>query len=1289
MSKNGKFYESEYEEAVVDLLQAEGWQYSHGEQLTTRRLDEGLIEDDLRAYIKTRYKDRDLTETEIDSIIARLRNVGGATDYEAAYNAVELYRDGFNFVYSDGRDSAFDFEYIDFEHSDNNIFRVVNQFEMHQGQEIRIPDVLLFINGIPVVIIELKNPTDANATIRDAHTQITVRYRRDIMNLLKYCALAVVSDGSNTRLGNIFADYEFFYSWKKVMNEDKPAKGLNELMTLIKGALTPERVVEILRDYVYFPDKEYALNKAAEGKPIEVVCRYPQFFATRRLRDNIMQHLRSNGGDGKGGTYFGATGCGKTYTMLFLARQLALRCKDKIGSPTVLIIVDREDLETQTGKLFVNSMNFLSNGAVRTFESRDDLGKELANREQGGVYITTIQKFSSETGLLSERSNIICISDEAHRTQNNTGSKLKIVDRKKGDEETLAPQDDSKLGAFITYGFAKYLRDALPNATYVGFTGTPVDETIHVFGGIVDSYSMRQAREDGITVDISYEPRHVRVNLDETQSNLIEQYYKTCEEEGAKAEDVDKSKQAMSSLNVVLGNPERLERIARDIIEYYDKRVSDQPDLLQKAMIVCSDRSIAFNLYKAIISLRPEWAESVKALDESKYTEEELRSMEAVPFVNIVATRDKNDDPEMYALLGDKQHRKELDRLFKDEKSNFRIVIVVDMWITGFDVPSLTMLFNDKPLQKHTLIQTISRVNRNFSNVVLDEDGNRISGDVKRNGIIIDYLGIHSKLQEAMKKYGGDDTGDVGDVNLALDAFRNELKILQKIMHGYDFKPFFGDNALARLQCISNAPEFLLMQEQKGVEFEGNVKPTTAFKSHVKRLKAAYNICNPAGVLTDEEVAWAQLFMGVYSYLIKITDSHHDVESMNRHVEQMVKEAISCSSVETIFNMKGEIDLYGEDFLKELDDVKMPCTKFELLVKLLRKAIKEYKKTNKTRAEHFYKLLQATLEEYHNRDQLTYVNNVTGQVVTSTVGVVEDKINSLTERLREIFNELQEDKMEFKKLGISFEEKAFYDILVEVRDNADPPFEYSDEKCRELAKKVKELVDESSLYADWLNNSKVRNKLANQITKLLWKNGYPPEWDGLVFDKVIEQAENFKKHSADDDITHSFKQATKKSGYVYGDEGDLATAAEPFEVYGASSVGISENGIDYPVLVGCYKSPEHLQWILKQRKYNIRMGDRRGSMDEYASLFNSLHTLILYDVNNPSGQIKTYVLSNPRKMTGSELNAISYPHASSENEYEVFEIGTESEGVESHHNLVETVLSIPDHIEGAPVILTE
>lgn len=356
----------------------------------------------------------------MDGIVANLRNTGGQNDYYALQNTFLLYRDGYDFTYSDGRDNPFRLQYIDFEHPDHNIFRCVNQFVMEQGRENRRPDILLFVNGIPVCIVELKNPTKQNATIRDAYTQICTRYMRDIPALLKYCALAVISDGAKNKLGTPYTPFEFFYEWKKIDNEDKTGKGLDTLRTLVRGALSPERILEILRDYVYFPDP------TKEDDTTEVVCRYPQFFATRKLRDHILSHLRSVGGDGKGGTYFGATGCGKTYTMLFLARQLALRCREQLGSPTILIIVDREDLETQSGKLFCRSKRYLEDEAVKVFETRKELAEEMSMRKTGGVYITTIQKFAESTGLLTERSNVICLSDEAHRSQNNLGSKLSI-----------------------------------------------------------------------------------------------------------------------------------------------------------------------------------------------------------------------------------------------------------------------------------------------------------------------------------------------------------------------------------------------------------------------------------------------------------------------------------------------------------------------------------------------------------------------------------------------------------------------------------------------------------------------------------------------------------------------------------------------------------------------------------------------------------------------------------------------------------------------------------------------
>lgn len=1075
MANKGKYYESQFEEAVVELLREARWQYTFGDDIH-RKYTDPLIETDLRDFLAAQYKDKGLTSSETDAIVANLRNTGGQNDYYALRNAFHLYRDGYDFVYSDGRGNPFRLEYIDFEHPDHNVFRCVNQFVMEQGRENRRPDILLFINGIPVCIIELKNPTKQNATIRDAHTQICTRYVRDIPALLKYCALAAISDGAKNALGTTYTPFEFFYEWKKIENEDKAGKGLDTLRTLIRGALSPERILEVLRDYVYFPDP------AKGDDTTEIVCRYPQFFAARKLRDHILHHLRSAGGDGKGGTYFGATGCGKTYTMLFLARQLALRCKEQLGSPTVLIIVDREDLETQSGKLFCRSKQYLEDEAVKVFETRAELAEEMSLRKTGGVYITTIQKFAESTGLLTDRSNVICLSDEAHRSQNNIGSKLSI--QTEGDAD--------KIGAKITYGFAKYLRDALPNATYVGFTGTPVDDTIHVFGEIVDQYTMREAEADGITVPIKYDPRLARVFLNKEQAEKIEEYYQLCAEEGATPEDMAKSKKAMSGMEMIIGDERVLRLVAKDIIEDYKCRM-ETTDRLQKAMITCADRKIAFRLYRIMREMQPDWFEKKKALNELILTADEKSKLNDIAFVNMVMTRDKDDEKELYDLLGDKEHRKFLDAEFKSEKSNFHISINVDMWITGFDVPCLTMLYNDKPLSKHTLIQTISRVNRKYG--------------TKECGFVIDYIGIRKEMKKAMKNYGGD-MSPRGDLEVAHEILQNELQLLQERLSGIVFDRFFGDNNLARLQLIQEAAEYILANS---VERKGEVSFLRLFKEHVKRLRSAYNICNPAGILSEEETAWSQCFMGICSYVNKMTTTGHDTESMNKHVEEMVQEAILASGVERVMSEGVEENIFSEEFIRELDELKMPFTKFQILCKLVAQAIKAYSKTNKVKAEHFQKMLEETIEAYNTRDNLTFVNQVTQDVVNDVCDMVSYKINGLSDRLMNILKELKADSEKFKVLGITFEEKAFYDVLVEVRDRH--KFEYADERCIALAKKIKEKIDDTAVYADWLNNDNLKSKLANQLACLLYKEGYPPQWDEEVFQKVLEQVENYKKNN--------------------------------------------------------------------------------------------------------------------------------------------------------------------------------
>lgn len=1080
----GKMYESEFEEVMVTLLKNCGWDYKFGGSLEGRKVTDALIESELRRYVRMRYADKGLREQDIQTILSKLRNVSGATDYLSLRAAYMLYTDGFVLQPDDKSKEPFRFEYIDFDHvgdrDDCNCYLAVNQFEMEQGRENRRPDIMLFVNGIPLCIIELKNPADEKATIYNAWKQICVRYKRDIPLLMKYCALSVISDGSNTRLGTTYTDYEYYYAWKKVLNEDAAESGVGELDTMVRGALSPERLLSIVRDFVYFPD--ITKDSASET---EIVCRYPQYFATQRLRDNIVNHLRSNGGDGKGGHYFGATGCGKTYTMLFLARQLTQRCKMAGGSPTILIIVDREDLETQSGKLFCKSKDYLCDNAVKVFDNREQLQNEMTLRKSGGVFITTIQKFTSETGLLSDRGNIICMSDEAHRTQNNTTGKT-VVNVPK---DEVAPD---KLGAYITYGFAKYLRDALPNATYVGFTGTPIDEVVAVFGGEVDRYTMKQAQEDGITVPIKYEARLARVFLKEEEAKAIESYYKQCEEEGNNADEVDKSKRAMSSMEVILEDDDVLDRMANDFVQHYEHYCSEHPELVQKAMVVCCNRVVAFKMYKKVMALRPEWVKPMKYYGEYPFGEDDYERAREVPMMAPVATRNKDDAKEMYDLFGDKDYRSRMDSEFKDDKSNFRVAIVVDMWITGFDVPSLGVMYNCKPLQKHTLIQTISRVNRKYKS--------------KECGLIVDYIGIRENMKKAMKQYGGDETTDV-DIAASYSIFENELDVLKKMLSGLYFENYFVGDNLSRLTFLQVATEFIL---QRSEQLYGQATYKDAFRGHVKRMRSAYALCAPAGMVTDDEFAYAQCIMAISSYMNKIAPPVDlaAVDKMNKRVETMVKEALLCSGVETVLGTGTEEEIFGEAFLNELDDIKMPHTKFQILVSLIEKTIKSYKAVNKVRAEYFEILLQRTVDDYNDRDKLQFTTEVVGDTLSAIEDVITKRVEALTENLKELLKDLQDDRDEFKRMGISFEEKAFYDILVDIRDRE--KFEYDDERCIALAKEIKTLVDGSAVYADWLNNRNIRADLNINLLKVMVKMGYPPEWNDMVFERVLEQVENYK-----------------------------------------------------------------------------------------------------------------------------------------------------------------------------------
>ena len=1042
------FNEHALEMSVMDFLQDEDYAYVCGNKIHRERT-EVLLVDDLKQYLLNRYAKEGITPSEIDGIILKLRNISG-TIYEANKAVYKLISDGFILNREDRSQKDLFIELIDFEKLDNNNFKVVNQFEISGiNNQIRIPDGIVFVNGIPVVVIEFKSAVKDNTTILDAYKQLTVRYRRDIPELFKYNAFVVISDGVNNKYGSFFSPYNFFYAWRKIESEDTELDGINSLITMVKGLFRKERLLSVIKDFVYFPD--------SSDKDLKIVCRYPQFFAANKLFDNIKKHQRPDG-DGKGGTYFGATGCGKSYTMLFLTRMLM---KNKFfHSPTILIITDRTDLDDQLSKQFCASKKYIGDETVVSIESREKLRQELQGRESGGVYLTTIQKFTEDLDVLTDRTNVICISDEAHRSQINLDLKMRITDK----------------GVERKYGFAKYLHDSLPNATYVGFTGTPIDATIDVFGKVVDAYTMTEAVQDGITVNLVYDGRAAKVTLDQAKVQEIEDYYAQCEIEGSNDYQIEESKKAVAHLDVILGDPDRLRSVAEDFIQHYETRVAEGASVAGKAMFVCSNRNIAYSFYKLLIEMRPEWAEKKVCPAGVELSEKDKKELKPIEMVKLVMTRNKDDEKELYEMLGTKDDRKEFDRQFKNPKSNFKIAIVVDMWLTGFDVPELDAIYIDKPIQQHTLIQTISRVNRVCEG--------------KDKGLIVDYIGIKKNMNIALQKYTNFENDEFEGVEQSVTIVKDQLDVLNQMFSKFNSKKFFEGSPKEQLDCLNRAVEYVQLSE----ELENR------FMAAVKRMKQAFNLCSSSEKITDKDRDYIHFYCGVRSILYKLTKGEApDIAQMNARVREMLEGAIQSDGIEELFETGKhiEVDIFSDEYLEKINNIKLPNTKIKVLQRLLSQAIDEFKKVNKITALEFSERLKRVVDEYNNRRRdEAYANEV---------------LDDVADQLAQLLEDLKTEKDSFKKMGIDFEEKAFYDILSFVAKKYE--FEYPEDKMIELSKRIKAIVDDKARYTDWSVKEDIKAALQFDLAVVLDEFGYPPVTIDDVFKEVLEQAENFKKYA--------------------------------------------------------------------------------------------------------------------------------------------------------------------------------
>jgi len=1109
-----KFTEAKLEEAIIELLGEQGYPHSKGGEHPllvdgVRAQSEVLIKADLRVFLAKRYQSAGITNGEIESIIRKLETLPASDLYDSNKTFCKWLSDGFllkresastagstsqkdlyiqlldydnvemrvrQSLFPDVVDSAFDQQALKVAEynvayladakakqatDDDNIYRVVSQLEIVGATgEKRIPDAILYINGLPLVVFEFKSAIREKAPIFEAFEQLTIRYRRDIPQLFVFNTLCVISDGVNNKMGNLFAPYQFFYSWGKVTGQELVAEdGINSLHTMLQGLFDKARLRDVMRHFVFFPD--------TSKKEIKIVPRYPQYYAAKKLFENIKVHQKPLG-DGKGGTYFGATGCGKSYTMQFLSRLLMKSVDFK--SPTIILITDRTDLDDQLSQQFGNAKTYIGDNTITTITSRSHLRELLKGRNSGGLFLTTIHKFTEDAELLTDRCNVICISDEAHRSQVNLDQKVTVTEK----------------GVKKTFGFAKYLHDSLPNATYVGFTGTPVDATLDVFGQVVDSYTMTESVKDEITVRIVYEGRAAKVCLNNNKLKEIEQYYKDCEAIGSNELQIEESKKATANMNSILGDPERIRALAKDFVEHYEKRVEEGSTVAGKAMFVCSSRGIAYQLYQELETLRPAWFEKIDTDNASELSDiERKRAISegriAAPSerVKMIMTRGKDDVERLYNLLGGKDQRKALDTQFKNKNSNFKIAIVVDMWLTGFDVPFLDTMYIDKPIQKHSLIQTISRVNRQFEG--------------KDKGLVVDYIGIKSAMNKALAQYSKTDETNFEDVEASIIEVKNHLALLKDAFHTFDATPYFTGQAVAQLNCLNHAAEFVLATEKR----------KKRFIDIVKRLKAAYDVCCGSEKINENERNHIHFYLAIRSIVFKLsTGEVPDAAQMNAKVREMLSEALQSDGVEEIFKLGnengGEIDIFNDDYIAKIEKIKLPNTKIKILQQLLAKAIGELKKVNQVQGTDFTKRFEALVERYNERKE--------DDVLVSEV--LEEFSDSMVDLIYGVRDEMNAGD----ELGINIEEKAFYDALKTLAVRYD--FDYPEDKLIELAKAVKVIVDNKAKFTDWNHRDDIKAALKVELILVLAKFGYPPVSRDEVYKEIFEQAEAVKAKQA-------------------------------------------------------------------------------------------------------------------------------------------------------------------------------
>ena len=1000
------YTEADYENSVIELFREMEYRYLYGpdvERDFTSPLYDAELEESLRRINPA------LPYVAIEEALFKLRNFENGELVQKNAIFMDYLQNGIEVSYQEKKETRSGCVYlVDYENPEKNSFIVANQWTFIENSEKR-PDVILFLNGLPVVLVELKSPSREETDASEAYLQLR-NYMHEIPSMFIYNVICVMSDQLTSRAGTITSGEDRFMEWKTKDGSYENTQ-FAQFDTFFEGMFTPERLLDIIKNFVCFSNDGSTMIKILAG--------YHQYFAVKKA---VISTKKATATDGKAGVFWHTQGSGKSLSMVFYAHLL----QSALESPTVVVITDRNDLDDQLYGQFAKCKDFLRQTPLHA-ESRVDLKGLLDGRQANGIIFTTMQKFEESEEPLSERRNIIVMADEAHRGQYGLEEKV-----------------DAETGE-IKIGTARIIRNGLPHASFIGFTGTPISSkdrsTQEVFGNYIDIYDMTQAVEDGATRPVYYESRVVQLKLDEDTLKLIDSEYDKMAAQ-ADAEVIEKSKRELGQMDAILGAETTLDSLVADVLEHYENYRANE--LTGKAMIVAYSRPIALKIYRKILAIHPDWTEKIA----------------------VVMTSSNKDPEEWREIIGNKKHKDELAKKFKDNSSPLKIAIVVDMWLTGFDVPSLATMYVYKPMSGHNLMQAIARVNRVFKG--------------KEGGLVVDYVGIAGALKQAMNDYTSRDKKNYGDTDVAKVAcpkFLEKLSICQDTFHGYDYSKFLKGTNLERARTISGAVNFIIGRDKE--------EEKELFLKESLMLHQALSLC---ASLVEESLRFeAAFFESVRVLVMRLTNQGDgrkiSLPEMNARINELLKQSVKSEGVLNLFSdVKAEFSLFDPKFLEEVAGMKERNLAVELLKKLIDDQIKVYHRTNVVKSEKFSEIIQRVMNSYLNG-------------LLSNEQVIEELLN--------LAKQMSKAKESGRNLGLSEEELAFYDALT--KPQAIKDF-YENENLIAIARELTDTLRRNKTI-DWQKKESARARMRMLIKKLLKKYKYPPEGQEDAIQTVMTQCE--------------------------------------------------------------------------------------------------------------------------------------------------------------------------------------